>query len=52
MRGMTIILIVILAVVGFIGLNSFYTVRQDKQAIVLRFGSLNCSSSVVWFNCE
>ena len=40
MRGMTIILIVILAVVGFIGLNSFYTVRQEKQAIVLRFGSL------------
>ena len=38
MKGLSIALIVIVGVVGLIGLNSFYVVRQDQQALVLRFG--------------
>ncbi|MAP94681.1 MAG: protease modulator HflC [Ponticaulis sp.] len=39
MRGFAIILIIILGVGVLVGLNSFYTVRQDEQALVLQFGS-------------
>lgn len=39
MRGFAILLIVVLGVVALIGLNSFYTVRQDQQALVLQFGN-------------
>ncbi len=38
MRLVTILILVALAVGALIGLNSFYTVRQDYQALILEFG--------------
>lgn len=38
MRLITILIVGVLAIIAFIGLNSFYTVRQDFQALVLEFG--------------
>ncbi|MAK60743.1 MAG: protease modulator HflC [Ponticaulis sp.] len=39
MKGFLIVFIVILGIAGLVGLNSFYVVRQDQQALVLQFGS-------------
>ncbi len=39
MRAISVILLVVLGIVALVGLNSFYTVRQDQQALVLQFGS-------------
>ncbi len=39
MRFITVLLLIALAIVALVGLNSFYTVRQDKQALVLNFGN-------------
>lgn len=39
MRGLLIVFIVILGIAALVGLNSFYVVRQDQQALVLQFGS-------------
>lgn len=39
MRVFTIVILVVAGLAALIGLNSFYTVRQDFQAIVLQFGN-------------
>lgn len=39
MRSFGIILIVLLVAGFLVGMNTFYTVRQDKQALVLNFGN-------------
>lgn len=38
MRGFFVFVLILLGAAILAGLNSFYTVRQDMQAIVLRFG--------------
>ncbi|MEO0785149.1 MAG: SPFH domain-containing protein, partial [Pseudomonadota bacterium] len=40
MRAFTIILAFLVIVGAVIAVNSFYTVRQDQQAVVLQFGEL------------
>lgn len=39
MRSFGIVLIVLLVISFLVGMNTFYTVRQDKQALVLNFGN-------------
>lgn len=39
MRAFSVVLLILVVAGGLIGLNSFYTVRQDYQAIVLQFGN-------------
>ncbi|MAI91385.1 protease modulator HflC [Ponticaulis sp.] len=39
MRTTLVILLVALGIAALAGLNSFYTVRQDQQALVLQFGN-------------
>ncbi len=34
------ILLIVLAVIAFLGLNSFFVVNERDQAIVLRFGEI------------
>lgn len=39
MKSFSLILLIALGLIVFAGLNSFYTVRQDKQALVVRLGN-------------
>lgn len=39
MRVLSIVILVAIGVLALIGMNSFYTVRQDYQALILEFGN-------------